>query len=983
MKPRIPIVAFVLAAVLTAAAAEPNPSRSPKTLPPIKLHYEAPHWLIIRADHIPGREIRINYLEAYCRAGSTDADWDRHTVIPHRTEVLELAADRESLRLRDTLDDGVTVEHLITARADGVDFRLTAHNPGPERSEAHWAQPCVRLADFTGFDSQGSDLNDYLPKCFIFLDSQLTRLSDVRPWATQARYTPGQTWCPADVPRTDVNPRPLSPLVPSNGLIGAFSADERWIFATAWEPYQELFQGIIRCLHSDFRLGGLRPGETKRVRGRIYIVANDVPALLARYATDFPEHHAGPTAHASSPSGIPGATSLSNPAITYRVPDKPYVVLRRGDLEAVIVDNRAVDDDVLPGHAAGYHGVAALRHARQPRSLFVPRYAGLNFEHIHDGTVQPREVLFEPRHAPMELRVIDEHTAELYQRATPHWGLESCMRYTLLPNGVIELLFECAPHRNTFTNGYIGLFWASYIDRPESLDIHFRGSTDSSNDPPRWQRGVTPAHGTFATHRPVADQRHFPYDPAFPLELPFGFSPIRYSEPWYFGVCRGMAFAQIFRAADSVWFSQSPSGGGTGCPAWDFQWLIPKPTLGKRYQLTMHAGYWSLDESHNLGAIRDRVLELMAQPQAVLNLTAPGTAARASEARPRNGVGPIPSARAIAFYYPWYGNPQTDGRYANWNHPVAVRNEPPRTYPGGDDIGANFYPALGCYSVNDPVTLREHMRQLRRAGIGVICASWWGRDTFTDRALPGLFEAAEKAGLFVSLHLEPFPGRNAVTTRDAMVYLIDRFGDSPALHRLPRLNNRPVFFVYDSYLTDAEEWASILQPGGTRSIRGTREDAVVIGLWVKEGDGAFMAEGGFDGFYTYFATDGFTYGSTLANWPQLAAWARANEKLFVPCVAPGYIDTRIRPWNFLNTRAREQGAYYDRMWTAALALAPELVAITSFNEWHEGTQIEPAIPHQTSGFTYLDYQPLPPDHYLDRTAHWVQALTNPQPIGTR
>jgi hypothetical protein len=92
------------------------------------------------------------------------------------------------------------------------------------------------------------------------------------------------------VPRTDVNPRPLSEVVPSNGLIGCFSSDERMIFATAFEPYQELFQGVAVCLHADFRLGGLRPGETKNVRGKIYIVPNNVPALLKRYEADFPEH---------------------------------------------------------------------------------------------------------------------------------------------------------------------------------------------------------------------------------------------------------------------------------------------------------------------------------------------------------------------------------------------------------------------------------------------------------------------------------------------------------------------------------------------------------------------------------------------------------------------------------------------------------------------------------------------------------------------
>ena len=42
----------------------------------------------------------------------------------------------------------------------------------------------------------------------------------------------------------------------------------------------------------------------------------------------------------------PGLTSFTNPAIRYSVPEKPYVVLRRGEVEAVVVDNRAVDDGV-------------------------------------------------------------------------------------------------------------------------------------------------------------------------------------------------------------------------------------------------------------------------------------------------------------------------------------------------------------------------------------------------------------------------------------------------------------------------------------------------------------------------------------------------------------------------------------------------------------------------------------------------------------
>jgi hypothetical protein len=295
---------------------------------------------------------------------------------------------------------------------------------------------------------------------------------------------------------------------------------------------------------------------------------------------------------AATPDAPPPRTSLADPKLRFIVPDKPYVVLRQGPIEAVVVDNRTVEDDVLPGHRAGYHGVASLKHAKQQRNLFVPSYAGLNFEHIHDGTLQDNKVLFEPRHAPIQLRVIDGHTAELYQPPTPHWGLESCLRYQLLAEGVIELTFECVPRRDTFRHGYIGLFWASYIHQPESLDIHFLGCpSDDAKCPPEWIRGVTPSHGELPTHLALGDPRDFKHDSAFPLTLVFNRSRHRYAEPWYFGVCRGMAFAQVFRASDQVRLSQSPSGGGTGNPAWDFQWFIPNYQVGQRYQLVMRALY--------------------------------------------------------------------------------------------------------------------------------------------------------------------------------------------------------------------------------------------------------------------------------------------------------------------------------------------------------------------------------------------------------
>jgi len=247
----------------------------------LRLSYKD-EYLTISSAELPGKEVKIHYIEAYCRPGSTNRRWDL-TTIGHKTRLVSADENGKHLVLESALRDGVIVRHEITAVADEVSFNITATNPTDKPSDAQWAQPCVRFDNFTGRDK-----DTYLDKCFILLNGKLTRMPTPH-WATQAFYTPGQVWCPVGVSRDDVNPRPLSPDVPSNGLIGCFSADEKMMAAIAFEPYQELFQGVAACLHSDFRIGGLKPGESKKIRGKIYFLSADVDLLLKRYAADFPE----------------------------------------------------------------------------------------------------------------------------------------------------------------------------------------------------------------------------------------------------------------------------------------------------------------------------------------------------------------------------------------------------------------------------------------------------------------------------------------------------------------------------------------------------------------------------------------------------------------------------------------------------------------------------------------------------------------------
>ncbi|MBN2129610.1 MAG: hypothetical protein JW741_08940 [Sedimentisphaerales bacterium] len=98
----------------------------------------------------------------------------------------------------------------------------------------------------------------------------------------------------------------------------------------------------------------------------------------------------------------------------------------------------------------------------------------------------------------------------------------------------------------------------------------------------------------------VDDNRNFPHNAEFPLTLVFNRSNHRYSEPWYYGVSGPMALVLLFRPQDRVRFSQSPSGGGPGNPAWDFQWFIPRYEVGTHYRFVMRAMYVPFESPEQL-----------------------------------------------------------------------------------------------------------------------------------------------------------------------------------------------------------------------------------------------------------------------------------------------------------------------------------------------------------------------------------------------
>jgi len=254
------------------------------------------------------------------------------------------------------------------------------------------------------------------------------------------------------------------------------------------------------------------------------------------------------------------------------------IELAAGNLNVAVVDNAPHAD--RDGHRGGYNGLAWLKHTARPVNLFVPAYAGLNLELYFDGVETERELLFEPRRVPMSVRQVDEVSAELHQPPTPHWKVESWTTFRLVAPHYVDFRYRAIPRAETFKQGWMGVFWASYIDHPEDLGISF---VVREADAERWIRHYSPVHGVESTHCHLADVLEVRASHDQKMYMYASMSPWRYARPYYYGVSHGMMYLWMVEDSPLLRFTQSPSGGGAGCPAWDYQFVVPDYRVDEEY----------------------------------------------------------------------------------------------------------------------------------------------------------------------------------------------------------------------------------------------------------------------------------------------------------------------------------------------------------------------------------------------------------------
>ncbi|MCB0045703.1 MAG: glycoside hydrolase family 99-like domain-containing protein [Caldilineaceae bacterium] len=287
------------------------------------------------------------------------------------------------------------------------------------------------------------------------------------------------------------------------------------------------------------------------------------------------------------------------------------------------------------------------------------------------------------------------------------------------------------------------------------------------------------------------------------------------------------------------------------------------------------------------------------------------------------------------------------------------------TYDQLSDLPAELYAS------RDRGAMARHIEQAQQAGIDGFVVAWYGPNGDSNQTEPNLralLDEAAARNFKIAVLFEtdsPFLGGVEAIT-GALQHINSVHAAHPAYLRV---DGRPVVFFWRPTIYDTGTWQGIR----------AQVDPGHHSIWISEGvDVSYLQV--FDGHHLYSNTwnppaDLAAVNQKFANLVAQMRGQTGAYKYWVATVMPGYNDLRIRP-NGGFAADREGGAYFQRAWQAAVSSAPDWIIITSFNEWPEGSYIEPSAAY---GRQYLDLAAAGSAQFKAGGGAQVPAAPRPEP----
>ncbi len=288
----------------------------------------------------------------------------------------------------------------------------------------------------------------------------------------------------------------------------------------------------------------------------------------------------------------------------------------------------------------------------------------------------------------------------------------------------------------------------------------------------------------------------------------------------------------------------------------------------------------------------------------------------------------------VVHYMPWFEAKPTSQRWG-W-HWTMNAFDPEEITGGRRSIASHYYPLIGPYDSGDPVVIEYHLLLMKLAGIDGIIADWYGLSDYIDypalhQNTSTLFDRAAKLGLLVGICYEDqtinklvaagqiSSSNRIIHAKREIEWLRANWFTKPFYLRL---NGKPVLLSFGEQGLSDNEWAEVFS---------STDD---VPLYLSERKRRSVAMGSFD-------------------WPQpqigLASLdeyyqAVKGDPVFMPVVFPRFHDI------YKEGKAQEsypripddRGRTFAMTFARALNSGAPLVQIATWNDWGEGTVIEPS-----------------------------------------
>jgi len=301
------------------------------------------------------------------------------------------------------------------------------------------------------------------------------------------------------------------------------------------------------------------------------------------------------------------------------------------------------------------------------------------------------------------------------------------------------------------------------------------------------------------------------------------------------------------------------------------------------------------------------------------------------------------------YYYPWHTGSSFHG------------GNPPGSTTLVYHLNPGQRPELGWYSQLNSNVISQHYQWARYAGIKFFVNSYWGRGITEDYVIKNcMFDNPDRGDIKLCVFLEPVitPVNPAITAADITAeteYLCDNYFNRPGYFRI---DGKPVIFIYLTRAMSDPNLTMCISTIRAAAINKGIGEVYIVGdeVWKEPNNVAYETPrvSQMDAITNYdvygnlggarFVTD-----SILDDWQSRnISWknfANGLGKQFIPAVSPGFNDRGVRSGHQpcsrkLNNESNAFGTLFSGMLDRVTA-DTNMVMVTSWNEWHEDTQIEP------------------------------------------